>query len=129
MQTALVHNIASATSELAISFLVCVTDAVIAPDAMNTAIACCNSRSALSTAPGAAVDIPVEVLVADLEEHSLEASNPDPDALAEILFKIQDALDPNDDGVIDTKVFTKVLAAGITEKWPALSKFSAAITF
>ena len=48
------------------------------------------------------MDIPVEAFVAVSDEHKLEASTPDPDALAEIFLKVQDALDQNDDGPIDT---------------------------
>ena len=62
----MMHNIVSAASESAI----------------NTATASGDPGSALSTAAGAAVDIPVEAFVAVSDEHKLEASNPDPDALA-----------------------------------------------
>ena len=65
-----------------------------------------------------------DALVALLDGLNRAASNPDPDALAEILFKIQDALDPTDDGTFDTKVLAKLLSAGSTEKWPTLSEFS-----
>ena len=57
----------------------------------------------------------MKVPVVVLDKHRLEASNPDPDALAVTLFEIQDALDPNYDGTIGTEALAELLAAGITE--------------
>ena len=72
---------------------------------INIVIASDGSRGAITTAVRASGDIPVESLVAVValdENHDLKASIPDPDALAEILFMIQDALGTSDDGTIDT---------------------------